>query len=77
MRERFSPTAARRFRLEKGDSKAQIAVNVGVTEQTVQGWELGYRSPSLAAVIALAESLGVRVADLIEADADACPEPAA
>lgn len=53
------------IRKAKGISQKELAVAVGVTERRLQGWEYGEREPDIRNLIALADTLGCTVDQLI------------
>ncbi len=61
----FSGSAARRGRLSADLTADQLAVQVGVAEQTVLRWERGEVSPTADHLGALAEALDITPADLL------------
>ncbi len=61
----FSGSAARRGRLSANLTADQLAIQVGVAEQTVLRWERGEVSPTADHLGVLAEALDVTPADLL------------
>lgn len=54
-------------RARKAAKKSQVAVarELGVSPSTIAGWEIGTHTPRLARLDAVADALGVTVADLL------------
>ncbi len=61
----FSRTAARAARNRAGLTQADAAAIIGVTDGIVSAWESGTRAPGPRNLVALATSLGVDAAELI------------
>jgi transcriptional regulator with XRE-family HTH domain len=61
----FSGSAARRGRLAVNLTADELAIQIGVTEQTVLRWERGEASPTADHLGALAEALDLAAADLL------------
>ncbi len=61
----------RRLRENRGLSQLELARKVGIAQNTAYRWESGDRSPSKRKIEALAEALGVSVAELVDADGEA------
>lgn len=59
-----------RLRIRKGLSQSDIAAHLGVSAPSISGWEKGRTRPKHARLDALADLLGVTLADLLEE-----PEP--
>ncbi len=62
----FDPRATRQRRLSAGLTTADVATRVGVTDGAVKSWEAGRRTPTAAALLRLADALGVAVDDLLD-----------
>lgn len=62
----FDPRAVRRERLSAGLTVSEVAARVGVTDGAVKSWEAGRRTPTAAALLRLADALGVAVEDLLD-----------
>ena len=56
-------------------SQAELGQRIGLTRQTVAAIEAGKYAPSLEAAFRIADTFGVPLADVIEWDRDANPEP--
>lgn len=61
----FSGSAARRGRLAADLTADELAIQIGVTEQTVLRWERGEASPTADHLGTLAEALDLVAADLL------------
>jgi transcriptional regulator with XRE-family HTH domain len=61
----FSGSAARRGRLATALTADELAIQIGVTEQTVLRWERGEASPTADHLGTLAEALDLAAADLL------------
>ena len=66
IRPQFSPDALREYRKAAGLTQKQLADILWCRRPTVTDWEKGYTVPQPANLRALAEALGVRVADLLK-----------
>ena len=53
-------------RLSKGWTQAQLAEAVGVAKQHISRWEKGTNKPSVAALVKIANALGVDLITLID-----------
>ena len=53
------PTRVRLLRTERGETQEELARAVGMSKETVAGWEAGRRDPDTAMVVRLAEYFGV------------------
>lgn len=56
-------------RKEKGLTQSQLAAHLGVTDKAVSRWETGRGFPDVSTLPALAEALGVTVAELVNGEA--------
>lgn len=56
---------------EAGKTQQQIAIDLGMSIRSVQGWFLGERGPNGSALVALAELLDRRPEWFFEADREA------
>jgi transcriptional regulator with XRE-family HTH domain len=54
------------FRCQRGLSRGELALALGVPERALQAWELGERDPGIVALFHLAEALGVASCELLE-----------
>lgn len=63
-----------RRRREKGLTQNQLAAHLGVTDKAVSRWETGRGFPDPATLPALAEALGVTIAELVNGEAAAIAE---
>jgi len=61
----FSPAALRRHRSQKAYSLSELSTLSGVSAATIGAWETGRSRPSPRTLAAVAEALGVQVADLV------------
>ncbi len=61
----FSPAVLRRHRNQKSYSLADLATLSGVSAATIGAWETNRSRPSPRTLAAVAEALGVQVADLV------------
>lgn len=55
----------KRLRKEKNMSQTELAVRLGVKQNTVSSWEKGVRHPGLRMLLALANVFGCTVDELI------------
>jgi transcriptional regulator with XRE-family HTH domain len=65
-RDRGRPLGAvlRAVREERGESRERLAVDAGLTVGTLARLELGQSDPTWSTVLAIADALGLRLADL-------------
>lgn len=56
-------------------SQEELAARVGVSRQAVSKWELGTATPELEKLVALAETFGVSVDELLGREPAGRPEP--
>ncbi len=61
-------------RREKGLTQSQLAAHLAVTDKAVSRWETGRGFPDPATLPALAEALGVSIAELVNGEATAVEE---
>lgn len=61
-------------RREKGLTQSQLAMHLAVTDKAVSRWETGRGFPDPATLPALAEALGVSIAELVNGEAAAVEE---
>jgi transcriptional regulator with XRE-family HTH domain len=64
----FSGAKLRDARERAGQSREQLALAADLTASTISVYENGYRGPSRAALIRLAEALGVSPRQLVDDD---------
>lgn len=55
----------RALREKAGKTQSELATKAGVPFRSYQNWETGSREPRIAALVALAETLGVSVDELV------------
>lgn len=56
----------KKLRTERGLTQPELAALAGLTKDTISNWERGRRvDPPISAVRAIADALGVSVADLL------------
>jgi transcriptional regulator with XRE-family HTH domain len=55
----------RRLREEAGLSRTQLGAAIGLTDQSVAGYERGLRPPPFAVLVRIASALGTTVAELV------------
>lgn len=60
----FSPAALRRRRAQRRLSLSDLADLSGVSETTINSWELGHALPTPSTLATVAKALGTRIADL-------------
>lgn len=60
----------RNAREEKGWSRTHLANLIGVPYPTYCNWEAGWREPSLAMIVKLADLLGLRERDFLQGGRD-------
>ena len=60
----FSPAALRRRRAQRRLSLSDLADLSGVSETTIDSWELGRALPTPSTLATVAKALGTRIADL-------------
>ena len=58
----------RRLRLAKGINQVELAVNLGVTKQTVSNWENNNIQPSIEMLVAIAKYFSVSCDSLLGLD---------
>ncbi len=67
-------SAIKKRRLELLMSQADLAQKVGVRQNTISGWELGTRHPSIAKLKILARVLECSINDLLKDEQEARDE---
>lgn len=60
----FSGKRLQTLRQTAGLSQAQLAAKAGMSVRSLQNWEIDRSKPKVDALLALAEALGVELADL-------------
>ena len=65
----FSGKRLQELRKAAALSQSQLADRAGVPVQTLQSWEAERRTPRIDALLALAQALGVELAELVAAPA--------
>ncbi|MFF3710430.1 helix-turn-helix domain-containing protein [Streptomyces phaeochromogenes] len=65
----FSPDALRRIRRERGVTQRKLAAEIGRDFTTVSQYECGRCAPSVGTLATIADTLGVRLDDLVKAAA--------
>jgi transcriptional regulator with XRE-family HTH domain len=63
----FMPAVLRRYRDAAGLSQQQLADSVGIAKSYISSLELGYRAPHLNLLVKIAQALGVRPGELLDA----------
>lgn len=49
-------------------TQAELAYTLGIARTTISAWEIGYRSPVVADVIAVSDYFNIPIADLLDSD---------
>jgi transcriptional regulator with XRE-family HTH domain len=62
---RLNRQALRRLREDQRLPREQVALDLGCSAITVIRWELGYTTPSLDSLLAIADYYGVSLSDLV------------
>ena len=65
----------RAARTAQGLTQAELARKLGVSDAAVRMWELGHREPDLSMLTAIADALGVTVAELLGRPQEAAEPP--
>lgn len=63
----FMPGVLRRYRDAAGLSQQELADSVGIAKSYISFLELGYRAPNLNLLVKIAQALGVRPGELVDA----------
>ena len=63
----FMPVVLRRYRDVAGLSQQELADNIGIAKSYISSLELGYRAPHLNLLVKIAQALGVRPGELVDA----------
>ncbi|WP_326739050.1 helix-turn-helix domain-containing protein [Streptomyces sp. NBC_01022] len=63
----FSPDALRRIRRDRGVSQKRLAVSLGVHNTAISAYENGRRRPDVDTLATIADTLGVRMDDFVQA----------
>lgn len=63
----FMPPVLRRYRDAAGFSQQQLADSVGIAKSYISALELGTRAPNLNLIVKIAQVLGVRPGELVDA----------
>jgi transcriptional regulator with XRE-family HTH domain len=61
----FSGKHLQELRTKAGLSQSQLAEKAGVKVASLRGWEIDRRQPKTEALLALAQALGVELAELV------------
>jgi transcriptional regulator with XRE-family HTH domain len=61
---KFFPGRLRELREGRGLTRLGLAIRLGVKQSAVSNWELGYREPNYATLIALCATFGLTPNDL-------------
>jgi transcriptional regulator with XRE-family HTH domain len=62
----FDPERLRAARTESGMTQEQLAIRAGVARSAITAWEAGKNAPDPRRARAIAELLGIKIADLSE-----------
>ncbi|MFH9372992.1 helix-turn-helix domain-containing protein [Streptomyces anulatus] len=63
----FSPDALRRIRRDRGVSQRKLATSLGVHNTAISAYENGHRRPDVQTLATIADVLGVRMDDFVQA----------